>query len=105
MKYLKSVWNVLLKGLRALFVVPMAVIYMFTAIFIGISSLFRMIVGDAGIPIRFMIENLEEKAEIELINKQKVVEEVVAPVVEVKVKKPRAPRKPKETTAIHNYIE
>ena len=102
MKYLKSVGQIVLKGI---FIIPMAVFYMFTAIFIGISSLFRMIVGDAGIPIRFMIENLEEKAEIELINKQKVVEEVVAPVVEVKVKKPRAPRKPKETTAIHNHIE
>ena len=102
MKYFLNVLMMVLKGIA---IIPMAVVYMLTAMFIGLSSLFRIVVGDSGIPIRFTIENLEEKAEIELINKQKVVEEDIVPVVEVKAKKPRAPRKPKETTAINNHIE
>ena len=86
MKYFISVLSSLGKGLLA---IPAAIIFLLTVILIGLSNLVKMAYSDSDVPVKFIIERLEEESEVKL-EEVVVVEEPVKEAVRPKqVRKPR----------------
>ena len=86
MKYFIKVLSSFGKGLLA---IPAAIIFLLTVILIGLSNLVKMAYSDSDVPVKFIIERLEEESEIKL--KEVVI--VEGPVKEVI--KPKQVRKPR----------
>lgn len=85
MKYFKIIGLFLLKGSVIL---PAALVFLLTVMFIGISNLVKLIYSDEEVPFRFIIE----KIEMDLLDDPKVV--IPEPIVEEAVK-PKQVRKPR----------
>ena len=85
MKYFKIIGLFLLKGSVIL---PAALVFLLTVMFIGISNLVKLIYSDEEVPFRFIIE----KIEMDLLDDPKVV--IPEPIVE-EVVKPKQVRKPR----------
>ena len=86
MKYFIKVLSSFGKGLLA---IPAAIIFLLTVILIGLSNLVKMAYSDSDVPVKFIIERLEEESEVKL-KEVAIVEEPVEEVIKPKqVRKPR----------------
>ena len=86
MKYFIKVLSSFGKGLL---VIPAAIIFLLTVILIGLSNLVKMAYNDLDVPVKFIIERLEEESEVKL-EEVVVVEEPVKELVKPKqIRKPR----------------
>ena len=101
MKYFISVLSSFGKGLLA---IPAAIIFLLTVILIGLSNLVKMAYSDSDVPVKFIIEKIEEESEVELEVKEEV-KIAIEEHVQTPVKKQRKPRTPKLPIEAPSHFE
>ena len=95
MKYFIKVLSSFGKGLLA---IPAAIIFLLTVILIGLSNLVKMAYSDSDVPVKFIIERLEEEPEVKL-KEVAIVEESVEEVI-----KPKQVRKPRVKKVVEEVV-